>query len=72
MELLQPIQQLWPVTEQPQQPALQLQPALADQQPTPPEVQVQQEEINRLTSVVAQWSAGDQHRVENTYSNHRH
>ena len=69
-EWLQPIQQQ-PFTEQPHQLALQLQPALADQQPTPPQVLVQEEEINRLTSVAVQWSAGDQYRVENTYNNHR-
>ena len=72
-EQLQPIQQQsQPVTEQPQQPALQLQHALADQQPTPPQVQVQQEEINRLTNMAAQWPAGEQHRVEDTYNFHKY
>ena len=66
------LQQLEPVTKQPQQPALQLQPALADQQPTPPQVQVQQEEINRLINMVVHWSAGDQHIADNTYNTHRH
>ena len=38
----------------------------------PPQVQVQEEEINRLTNVVAQRSAGDQQRVENNYNAPRH
>ena len=69
----QPIQQqLQSVTEQPQQPAVEPQPALLDLQPTLPQVQVQQEEINRLTNVAVQWSTDKQHRVKNTYNNHRH
>ena len=65
-------QQLQPVTEQPQQPALQPQPTLADPQPTPPQVQVQQKEISRLTNMAQQWSAGYQHQVDNPYNTHRH
>ena len=72
-EQLHPIQQQsQPVKEQPQEPAVQLQPALVVQPPTPSQVQVQQEEIDRLTNIAAQWSAGNQHRAENTYNNHRH
>ena len=37
-----------------------------------PQVQIQQQEINRLTNVVPQWSAGNQQWVENNYSGHRH
>ena len=37
---------------------------------TPPSVQVKQEEINRLTNVAAQWSAGNQQMVENNYNAH--
>ena len=59
-------------TEQPQQLESQLLPTLAGQHPMPPQVQVQQEEINRLTNVAAQWSAGDHQRVANTYNAHRH
>ena len=39
---------------------------------TPQSIQVQQQEINRLTNLAAQWSAGDQWRVENNYNAHRH
>ena len=69
----QPIQQhLQTVTDKPEQLTSQPLPTIAGQHPTPPQVQVQQEEIYRLTNVPAQWSAGDQQRVENNYNAHRH
>ena len=64
----QPIQDLQTVTEQPQ---VVPQP-VTGQHLTPPSVQIQEEEINRLTIVATQWSAGDQQRVENNYSAHRY
>ena len=54
------------VTEWPQQLTSQALPTITSQHPTPPQVQVQQEDINRLTNVLPQWSAGDQQRVEKT------
>ena len=38
----------------------------------PPHVKVQQDEINRQTNVAAQWSTGNQLRVENNYNTHIH
>ena len=60
------------VTEWPHQQPSQLLPTIAAHHHIPPQVQVQQEEINRLINVAAQWSAGDQQRVENSYNAHRH
>ena len=60
------------VTEWPHQQTPQPLPTITGQHQMLPQVQVQQEEINRMTNVAAQWSSGDQQRVENNYSTHRH
>ena len=70
---LQPEPTQQPQQEQIQQPILQPQPVQENQQPayppapavtTSPQVQAQQAKINRMTNVVAQWSSGDQYRME--------
>ena len=60
------------VTEWPHKQTSQPSPTITDQHPMPPWVQVQQEEVNMLTSVAAQWQAGVQQRVVNKYNAHTH
>ena len=60
------------VTEQPHQLTSQPSPTIAVHHHIPPQIQAQQEEINKLTNMVAQWSAGNHWRLENNYNAHRH
>ena len=60
------------VIKWPHQQTSQLLPTIAVHHHLPTQVQVQQEEIKRLTNMVAQWSARDPGRVENNYNTHRH
>ena len=57
-------------TEWPHQLTLQPSTAIAVHHHIPPQFQAEQEEINRLTNMAAQWSAGDQQRLENNYNAH--